>query len=40
MKKKKQYISPKIKAKGNTKHLIVGAAHKGCPSSSARVKKG
>jgi hypothetical protein len=40
MKKEKQYVSPKAKVKGNTKHLIVGAIHKSCPSSSAGVKKG
>lgn len=37
---KKEYVPPKAKMKGNTRHLIVGAIHKSCPSSSARVKKG
>ncbi|MFA4890053.1 MAG: hypothetical protein WC587_00240 [Candidatus Paceibacterota bacterium] len=40
MKKEKQYVPPKAEAKGNTKNLVVGAIHKSCSSSSARVKKG
>lgn len=35
-----QYVKPGVKMKGNTKTLVVAAIHKGCPTSSARTKKG
>ena len=37
---KKKYVSPRARKKGDTKSLVVAAIHKGCPSSSARTKKG
>jgi len=37
---KKKYAPPRTKMKGNTKSLVVGAIHKGCPSSAGRFKKG
>jgi hypothetical protein len=40
MVKKKKYIPPRSKMKGDTKSLVVAAVHKGCPSSTARIKKG
>jgi hypothetical protein len=36
----KRYVPPAVKMQGNTKLLIVAAIHKGCPSSSAKSKKG
>lgn len=35
-----KYSPPSAKMKGDTKALVVAAVHKGCPSSSARSKKG
>jgi hypothetical protein len=36
----KPYEKPKAIQRGTTKHLIVAAIHKGCPSSGGRTKKG
>ncbi len=37
---KGSYAPPRANMKGDTKSLVVAAIHKGCPSSSARIKKG
>ena len=39
-KRRKIYIPPQAKMKGDTKSYVVAGAHKGCSSGASRTKKG